>query len=142
MFFSQTLKQLRNISILPQMFQYNQCMQEFTAQKHLMRHIQTVHKTGATYKCEICDYHTTRKDALTRHIKEVHGNAVGHKCQTCEKSFTRIADLRRHMKIHTTKRKGDISEDTPTKRTRFDETVTEADHRNVELNMDTANTND
>ena len=51
-----------------------------------------------------------------------------------------MADLRRHMKIYTTKRKADISEDTPTKRTRFDETVAEADHRNFESNMDTANT--
>ncbi|XP_052265110.1 GDNF-inducible zinc finger protein 1-like isoform X2 [Dreissena polymorpha] len=61
------------------------------------------------YKCEQCDYQSTRRDRLTDHMGRVHGllsvnckgaqNRDAFQCDLCEKAFVFGKDLNRHKKV-------------------------------------------
>lgn len=61
-------------------------------QRTFARHLRTVHKHGASLKCEICDEVFLRPDSLRRHQDEQHrGSGHDVECERCGKTIARRA---------------------------------------------------
>ena len=72
----------------------NQCGKDFSKQKSLKYHIDTVHK-----KPEVCPICGKEVKYLNGHIKEVHTNkpSEDHHCHLCGKTFNNLKRLRGHI---------------------------------------------
>ena len=74
----------------------NQCDRQFTAQRSLTRHIQSIHG-GVKYVCNQCDHQFTTQSGLTKHIQSIH-EGVKYACNQCDYQATQRSSLIRHVK--------------------------------------------
>ena len=73
------------------------CLKTYATKQARSRHEQTHKDLGPKlFKCETCDYETTRLDALQRHNKKPHKSKPT--CPTCNVAFARNTHLERHLK--------------------------------------------
>lgn len=72
------------------------CGKEFTNNRDLQRHIDSVHE-GVKHKCPHCDYEATEKTKLVRHIKTVHLQVKAFKCNQCTAAYAQSTELKDHI---------------------------------------------
>ena len=77
---------------------------EFTQKESLMKQYQqylTIQKTSVhdatKYKCDQCDFRTTRKDVLQNHESTVH-NFASYACNQCNSKYSYESSLMKHKK--------------------------------------------
>ena len=79
-------------------FPCGQCGKTFSLQKHVSRHIDTIHGTVSFVCSELgCGLSFTQKSSLTRHVATVHKGLKGFKCSTCGQCFGEKRNLTSHV---------------------------------------------
>lgn len=83
-------------------FECENCQKLFKNEYLLRRHYESIHQPvdrGVTYKCNICDYTTTRQRELKNHELNEHFEGTIHACE-CGKRFKNRKLLMIHMSSH------------------------------------------
>ena len=57
-----------------------------------------VHDKIKDFKCDICDFTSSRNVALTRHTKNVHDKIKKYECKICDAKFSENSTLKKHIK--------------------------------------------
>lgn len=88
------------------LFPCSECIQCFTKQRDLKRHIKNDHGklNSDTAYCDICNQAFSQAQTLARHMKIHQENQKNKLCTFCGKGFLRSDDLKRHTRIHTGER--------------------------------------
>ena len=61
-------------------------------------------KAKKSFKCEICDYSSSKKDNLKKHVANVHEKKKPFVCKICDKRFSEKARMTEHVKsVHEQK---------------------------------------
>ena len=80
------------------------CRKNFRHIQDAMRHVKEVHK-AKRFKCPNCIETFSRQPSLTRHIGTVHDKTAKKVCSICEVEFANQDSLRRHVNdIHKAER--------------------------------------
>ena len=66
----------------------------------IKQHVESVHEGKKSFKCKLCCYSSNEKFKVNQHFESVHEEKKLHKCQICVKRFTFMDSLKRHV-IHT-----------------------------------------
>ena len=78
-------------------YKCNQCFKYFKINKHLNRHIQSVHLDIREHKCNECQKMFKSSNSVREHIQNVHLNIKKYKCNYCDKKYKSNNMLREHM---------------------------------------------
>ena len=92
------------------MFACSKCENTYTAERNLMRHIETKHGDKPNHICTLCEKQVERIDVLQKHLKYIHN--IDHKktvlpgfgnddnyfeCHVCKRTFKEKFNLNRHL---------------------------------------------
>ena len=85
----------------PSLFLQNDSIQKIFLDK--MSYKQATNVTQSKYKCDICDYNTTKKELIRQHTLTKHSE-VKHKCPNCAFTHYYSGKVRRHFQeVHLKK---------------------------------------
>ena len=88
----------------PSLFLQNDSIQKIFLDK--MSYKQATNVTQSKYKCDICDYNTTKKELFRQHTLTKHSE-VKHKCPNCAFTHYYSGKVRRHFQdVHLKEKKG------------------------------------
>ena len=75
----------------PKRFKCPNCIETFTCQPSLTRHIGTVHDKTAKKVCSICEAELANQDSLRRHVNDIHKAEREYECSAhgCPLTFAR-----------------------------------------------------
>ncbi|KAK9891271.1 hypothetical protein WA026_013582, partial [Henosepilachna vigintioctopunctata] len=69
-----------------------------TRKNNFQTHVESLHLKLRNHKCDKCDYSSSSKSNLDRHIKSVHLKLRNHKCDLCDYCSSEKSHLRLHVK--------------------------------------------
>ena len=64
---------------------------------HMNRHIESVHEGKKPFKCEICDYSCSLKKTMKIHAASVHEGLKPFKCHICDYCCSQKGNMNRHV---------------------------------------------
>ena len=73
------------------------CGQNFTAPRHIVRHVESVHRQMKDAQCEICGKQLTDKKRLKDHML-IHTGEKPFTCEYCGKQFRRKDKMQEHKR--------------------------------------------
>ena len=79
-------------------FKCDECDYVSSRGEYLKKHVRDQHGTK-TFNCGLCDYSWHAKSRLQNHVKRVHSNAL-YQCAKCDHVAKRRNSLSSHMRIH------------------------------------------
>ena len=72
-------------------------------------HVFSVHEGKKQFKCEICDYSSSRKGNLKLHVASVHEKNIPFKCEMCDYSCSLKSSLQIHVaSVHEAKKHSNV----------------------------------
>ena len=84
-------------------FKCNFCDYETSKNGVLKKHIESVHEGIKPFKCKLCDYETALKSNLKKHTDSVHYGLKPFKCNDCDYQAAQKVNLNNHIKsVHIT----------------------------------------
>ena len=86
-------------------YKCNVCEYASSRKGDLTRHVAAVHDKIKPYKCTVCEYAASTKGSLTYHIQINHTKDTPHKCNQCKYGTAQKVNLKRHISAVHYKRK-------------------------------------
>ena len=84
-------------------FKCNFCDYETSKNCILKKHIESVHEGNKPFKCKLCEYESALKGNLKTHIRSVHERIKPFKCNDCDYQAAQKVTLKNHIKsVHIT----------------------------------------
>ena len=80
-------------------YKCDQCDYASSRAGDLRRHLKT-HSGEKPYKCDQCDYASSQAGHLRTHLK-THSGEKSNKCNQCNYASSEASNLRRHLKTHS-----------------------------------------
>ena len=99
-YFSNLNRHIKKIHQSPVMVKFTICSKEFTVNRTLKLHMESVHEKKR-YACDFCNKTFAYEACVIRHKKSTHENLKQElKCNQCNKSFTSTRGLRYHIETN------------------------------------------
>ena len=70
---------------------------KYLENNNLKQHKKSVHEGNKPFKCEVCDFSSSRKIDMKRHVNAVHEGKKPFKCEICDYRCSRKNRLKQHI---------------------------------------------
>ena len=75
----------------------NHLRRECDSCDYVNNHTESIHDKTKHFKCDECNYKTTKCDGLKEHVRTVHQKVKKFKCKICNFAANKCCDLNKHM---------------------------------------------